>query len=358
MAGAGGEGHQLTVGLQWLGSGIPELPGGKGGTGSPGNNPNETVKREKTNVSTLKDMKKTGENHFRTTFGINIGIAAILKQSQIFTGTIGTLFQILGAFIDVILAAFMPIIVPALQLLARMIPYIRKAAENIVGKTIEFGTKIWRMISGIGDLIPQRLKDWFGGKFMTVLGHLIVGVFLARMIGAHKILGRVIDAWFRKPLLTTVQAIYNVLQRMMLGQRAMMASGGALGGSMGGGRGGGIRSVMTPRAMGGMAAGGLATAALMAAPDVMQGNYKRAGFTAGGAVGGALIGGLIGSAVAPGPGTAAGAMIGSMIGATAGGAISDYLDQKSNASRQQAKSNIDFTGSSLPDTGSDSSWTF
>lgn len=358
MAGAGGEGHQLTVGLQWLGSGIPELPGGKGGTGSPGNNPNETVKREKTNERTLKDMKKTGENHFRTTFGINIGIAAILKQSQIFTGTIGTLFQILGAFIDVILAAFMPIIVPALQLLARMIPYIRKAAENMVGKIIEWGMKVWQTISGIGDIIPQRLKDWFGGKFMSLLGHLIVGVFLARMIGAHKILGRAVNQWFQKPMLTTVQTILKVLTQMMLGQRAMMASGGALGGPMvGGGVGSRMRNVMTPRAMGGMAAGGVAMGGMMAAGDAMAGNYRKAGFTMGGSVAGAVIGGTLGSAV-PVVGTAAGVMIGSMIGATAGGAISDYLDQKSNASRQQTKTNIDFTGSALPNTGSDGPWTF
>ena len=138
VSGASSGGKNIfEVGLRWLGSGKADTPGGGGRPTGPGGGREivekaKEVKRDKLSTEGIQSMVKTGKEHFRSTFGINVGVAAILKQSQIFTGTVGTLFQILGAFIDVILAACMPIIVPALVLLARLIHYIRKAAENTV----------------------------------------------------------------------------------------------------------------------------------------------------------------------------------------------------------------------------------
>ena len=64
------------------------------------------------------------------TFGIQFSIASILKQSQIFTGVLGTIFQILGAFVDVTLAPFMPIFIRIIRRMVTWIPTIQEKAEQ------------------------------------------------------------------------------------------------------------------------------------------------------------------------------------------------------------------------------------
>ena len=56
------------------------------------------------------------------TAGVSFSMAAILKQSQVFTSFVGSLFQILGALVDVTLAPLMPIFIPVLKFLAKMMP--------------------------------------------------------------------------------------------------------------------------------------------------------------------------------------------------------------------------------------------
>lgn len=84
--------------------------------------------------------------------GIQMGMAGVLKQSQIFTSTLGAIFQILGAFIDVLLAPFMPMIVPAIRLLAKQIPTIRKFANRFAEWVKD--TAIPKIIS-----ISKAIKD-------------------------------------------------------------------------------------------------------------------------------------------------------------------------------------------------------
>ena len=72
--------------------------------------------------------------------GIQMGLAGILKQSQIFTSTIGAFFQIFGAMVDVMLAPLIrPVILPILRWLARQIPTISRASKAFfafIGKAI------------------------------------------------------------------------------------------------------------------------------------------------------------------------------------------------------------------------------
>jgi len=87
------------------------------------------------------------------TMGIQMGIAGILKQSQIFTSTLGALFQILGAFVDIMLAPWIPIIVPGLRKLANQIPRMRVAAQKffdfMMGKPVWIMQKIWGVLQKI-----------------------------------------------------------------------------------------------------------------------------------------------------------------------------------------------------------------
>ena len=90
--------------------------------------------------------------------GINVGISSILKQSQIFTGTVGSMFQILGALVDVILAPFLPVIVPIIRLMGNMIPIIHKTITNLINWYKEkISNPLDKKIDAIGASITQKL---------------------------------------------------------------------------------------------------------------------------------------------------------------------------------------------------------
>ena len=90
--------------------------------------------------------------------GINVGISSILKQSQIFTGTVGSMFQILGALVDVILAPFLPVIVPIIRLMGNMIPIIHKTITNLINWYKEkISNPLDKKIDALGASIIQKL---------------------------------------------------------------------------------------------------------------------------------------------------------------------------------------------------------
>lgn len=85
------------------------------------------------------DMMKSGGNMIKKGMkgaGISMGVSSLLKQSQIFTGFLGSMFQILGGLVDVLLAPLMPILIPFLQFAAKLIPIVAKVAQFWIGDVI------------------------------------------------------------------------------------------------------------------------------------------------------------------------------------------------------------------------------
>lgn len=64
--------------------------------------------------------------------GVNLSVAGLLQQSQIFTGVVGSFMQLIGAFLDVTFAPFMPFIFKAFKILAKGLPVWGKLIEDIV----------------------------------------------------------------------------------------------------------------------------------------------------------------------------------------------------------------------------------
>ena len=99
------------------------------------------------------------------TAGISFTIGSLLKQSQIFTGVVGSVFQIIGAFIDIMLLPLIPIVTPI----------IKTAGSKILGTSAKFMSKptdlamqVFKMIPIIGDIIQaidvvNWLKNWLSG---------------------------------------------------------------------------------------------------------------------------------------------------------------------------------------------------
>ena len=65
--------------------------------------------------------------------GVSLSIASLLRQSQLFTGVIGMIFQIIGAFIDILLIPFMPLVTMSMRLVAKLLPPMMKVALFLNG---------------------------------------------------------------------------------------------------------------------------------------------------------------------------------------------------------------------------------
>ena len=108
----------------------------------------------------------------KSVLGINLGIGSLLKQSQVFTSSISSILQIIGALVDVFIAPFLvPLIVPLIKKLASFIGPVRKYAEELAEKWVpkiqKFFGDIW---SGDG--------SWWG-KIGDTLTGLLSGAFKA-----------------------------------------------------------------------------------------------------------------------------------------------------------------------------------
>ncbi len=97
--------------------------------------------------------------------GINLSVSSLLRQSQIFTGVMGALFQILGGFIDVLLAPFMPILSKVIQMLAGQIPRIRDLAQRgfdwLAQNVFPIIEKIYAKVVEIWDNIAPDIAEAF-----------------------------------------------------------------------------------------------------------------------------------------------------------------------------------------------------
>ena len=87
--------------------------------------------------------------------GISFGISSILKQSQIFTGFLGSVFQIIGGLVDVMLAPLMPIFIPVLQFLAKSIPVVAKISQFFIGAFIDYFLGIWKNFTNAWGLFKE-----------------------------------------------------------------------------------------------------------------------------------------------------------------------------------------------------------
>jgi len=139
--------------------------------------------------STIAGAKSMGK-----AAGIAGGVATLLRQSQLFTGVVGMIFQIIGAFIDIILIPFMPFIMLSMRLIAKLLPPLMILAfalmkvtqfiADIIGmigdwvfKVLEIIlNKIWGIVDGWWDTIKQSIvdplweklkKDW-GDKWVEI----------------------------------------------------------------------------------------------------------------------------------------------------------------------------------------------
>ena len=182
----------------------PKVPG-NGGKDAPSKGQLDVLASTAENV--VEEQRKV-PGLMKTMFkkmGIQVGVASILKQSQIFTGTIGSVFQILGALVDVILAPFLPVILPIVRMLGNQIPMIHSimqkvgdwisrelTIENIDGKVDAAGEKVIRKVFGfLPDTIEQKMVDGFKSVNWGYVGAGLGSAVLFKRLGGMRFLGSI-----------------------------------------------------------------------------------------------------------------------------------------------------------------------
>ena len=95
--------------------------------------------------------------------GVSFGIASMLKQSQIFTGVVGSIFQIIGAMIDMALLPLIPVVVPIIKTMGSVLKVQGRVMRD-PGSAI---LTVLKKLPVLGDLISigERVKN--GMSFLT-----------------------------------------------------------------------------------------------------------------------------------------------------------------------------------------------
>tara|TARA_R100000234_G_scaffold44073_1_gene26157 strand:- start:143 stop:1207 length:1065 start_codon:yes stop_codon:yes gene_type:complete len=111
-------------------------------------------------VPTVDATNRINENQERQTrnkslaqlVGINLGLAALLRNSQIFTNTTGAIFQLLGGLIDIALAPVVPYLATVLRYFATQFPAYAAAIQATMPRIIGFVSDI---VIGVRNLVSS-----------------------------------------------------------------------------------------------------------------------------------------------------------------------------------------------------------
>ena len=169
------------------------VPGGMptSGSNAPGMAGGSAEDRENATMRNYGKLLKDNTSGFWKKIGVAFTLRSLLKQSQLFTGTFGAFFQIVGAFIDVILTPFMPLIIPVIKKLASWIPQIKEDAQSI----FNFGKAVFKiiwypikaLIDGIKVILPDSIENMFGKLFShRAWGYLLATIAAAGLTSAGR----------------------------------------------------------------------------------------------------------------------------------------------------------------------------
>jgi len=240
-----------------VGGGVPSIPGAGGGA-------KETPASRKT-VGIFRDMKG-----LLGIIGGALTIGAMFKHSKIMSSTLTALFDIMGALVDLFLMPFIPLLIPLLKGLGKLVAWVARFMQDPTAALKE----VW------DGFIAFLQSSWDLGKifeFVTVDNILRVifgGIGLSAMIAGPMVLAHL----FGK----ASSIVASMILTHIFGSAAAGIAGGVAGGAVTGGAGaaaGGAgaagKAVVTGAGGAGtaVAAGGAGAAGILAilAPAVIFG---------------------------------------------------------------------------------------
>jgi len=108
--------------------------------------------------------------------GISFSLASILKQSQLFTGFLGSLFQILGGMVDLMLVPLIPPMMAFLTFLAKQMPLISKIGQFFVGSFVDYITGIFGTFKKAWYLFKEAYQLFRDGEYIAALKKAFQGI--------------------------------------------------------------------------------------------------------------------------------------------------------------------------------------
>lgn len=108
--------------------------------------------------------------------GINFSLGSILKQSQIFTGFLGSLFQILGGMVDLMLVPLIPPMMAFLTWLAKQMPLISKIGAFFVGSFVDYFMGIFNNFKKAWDLFKEAYQLFKDGEYIAAIKKAFQGI--------------------------------------------------------------------------------------------------------------------------------------------------------------------------------------
>ena len=123
--------------------------------------------------------QKTLTEQLKRMVGVDVGIGALLKQSQIFTGYLGNLFAIVGALIDTILAPLAPLAFKSLAKLGAIIPKVADMAGKYIPGIVKWVEKTSK---DIDKFFKHFVHKDYAGILLKLVGGLIALNLTIRMI--------------------------------------------------------------------------------------------------------------------------------------------------------------------------------
>ncbi|HAI45034.1 MAG TPA: hypothetical protein DCM40_46620 [Maribacter sp.] len=113
-----------------------------------------------------KSMRVTAQKSLQKLTGIQFSSGAIAKQSQLMAGVAGSLFQILGAFVDIMLMPLMPVFAKLLTWMGSGIPKLADLISRITG----YFSDVWNTSNGLMEFFGRIVGDLYGKLYKFLLG--------------------------------------------------------------------------------------------------------------------------------------------------------------------------------------------
>ncbi len=182
--------------------------------------------------SIKKSSNKLSTGSFIRKLGVGLGVFGLLRMSKGLSAVVSSFFQILGAFVDVIVAPFLPMIFKGLGKLASFIPAVQVWAQGIYEKFISlegtwkdkllgmlrilFNNVLAPLLTKLGETIGAGIKSVFNAgvestgqslknKFKSGVGSVLESGLASRFdptsIGIHMALKN-IDMGFAHDIFT------------------------------------------------------------------------------------------------------------------------------------------------------------
>ena len=117
--------------------------------------------KQSTTAKATTGMLKGFGGFVKNQLGISFSLSNILKQSQIFTSFVGSIFQIFGALVDVILAPFLPVLIPVITTIGSWIPWVQVKAQQMANGLFTFFGWIgaaWNTAAAVWNKVNEILE--------------------------------------------------------------------------------------------------------------------------------------------------------------------------------------------------------